>query len=108
MSPTSSGHPDHVGALAAEVAETLRDLGDVSWRKMFGGAGLYLGGAMFALVDPDAQLHLKVDDTNRARFEAAGSERFRRMPYYAVPAEVLDDPALLLEWAAESAAVARR
>jgi DNA transformation protein len=108
MSLRNTRRPDHVGALASEVVETLQDLGDLSWRKMFGGAGLYLDGAMFALVDSDAQLHLKVDDTNRARFEAAGSERFQRMPYYAVPAEVLDDPALLLEWAAESVAVARR
>ena len=100
-------YSDDVGGYAAELVESLGELGDVSWKKMFGGAGIFIDGSMFALIDSDAQLHLKVDDSNRARFEAAGSEKHGRMPYYTAPADILEDGAALLEWARASAAIAR-
>jgi DNA transformation protein len=101
-------HSDDVGASAEEVVESLRSLGNVSWKRMFGGAGVFIDGSMFALIDSDAQLHLKVDDSNRARFEAAGSQKHARMPYYTAPADLLEDETQLLEWAEESARIARR
>lgn len=99
-------YSEQVGEFAAELVEELDSLGAVSWRKMFGGAGVFVDGSMFALIDSDARLHLKVDDSNRAQFEAAGSEKHGRMPYYSVPADVLEDDAVLLEWARGSAAIA--
>ena len=99
-------YSDDVGRFAEELVEALAPLGDLSWRKMFGGAGLFVDGSMFALVDSSARLHLKADDSNRARFEDAGSARHDRMPYYAVPDDVLDDDAALLSWAAASVEVA--
>jgi len=100
-------YSDDVGGYAADLVESLRDLGDVSWKKMFGGAGVFIDGSMFALIDSDVQLHLKVDDSNRARFEAAGSGKHGRMPYYTAPADILEDDAQLLEWARGSAEIAR-
>lgn len=99
-------YSEEVGEFAAELVEELDSLGEMSWKKMFGGAGVFVDGSMFALIDSDAQLHLKVDDSNRARFESAGSAKHGRMPYYSVPAAVLEDDDALLEWARESAAVA--
>ena len=99
-------YSDDVGTFADELVESFADLGEVSWKKMFGGAGIFVDGSMFALVDSDAQLHLKVDDSNRARFESAGSEKHGRMPYYAAPAEILEDESQLFEWARTSAGVA--
>ena len=46
------------------VIDQLSDWGEVSARKMFGGAGLYREGAMFGLIADDVA-YLKVDDTNR-------------------------------------------
>ena len=49
-------------------------LGPVLARRMFGGVGFYLGGAMFALGEPDEwRLWLKVDGASRAAFQAASS-----------------------------------
>lgn len=85
------------------VIDQFRELGEVASRKMFGGAGLYFDGKFFALVAND-ELYMKVDDTNRPQFEAAGSYPFEPWEgqfmngYWSVPAEVLEEPATLAEW----------
>ena len=97
------------------VVESLQPLGPVSARRMFGGHGIYLDGAMFALIASD-QLYLKVDDGNRAAYEAAGLEPFTysgkgapvRMSYHEAPGEGFDDPELLCAWAREAYAAALR
>ena len=96
------------------VLEQLSLLGPVSARAMFGGLGLYHDSLFFGLVDDDT-LYLKVDDTTRAGYEAAGMGPFRpsaeegpTLGYYEVPAEVLEDRTRLREWAATAVAVARR
>ena len=95
------------------VLEQLRHLGPVTARGMFGGAGLYCDGLFFALIAEDT-VYFKVDDSNRGDFEAAGTEPFRpygddrAMGYYEVPADVLEDPDRLREWAEKALAVARR
>jgi DNA transformation protein and related proteins len=94
------------------VLEQLRYLGPVTARSMFGGAGLYCDGLFFALIDEDT-LYFKVDDSNRGDFEAAGTGPFRpygddrAMGYYEVPAEVIEEPDRLKEWAEKAVAVAR-
>ncbi len=86
----------------------------VSIRKMFGEAGLYCEGAMFALVADDVA-YLKVDDSNCEQFVKAGSGAFQPFPdkdvtmsYYEVPADVLENPSVLAEWAQQSLDVARK
>jgi DNA transformation protein len=87
---------------------------------MFGGIGIYSGDAFFAILAAD-ELFFKVDDSNRAAYEAAGSEPFKpvlerpvSMSYWRVPLEVLEDPHELADWArrallaAASAAPARK
>ena len=61
--------------LADHLAELVVPLGRVVARRMFGGFGLYLDGTMFGLI-ADGSLYLKVDDTNRPAFEAAGCAPF--------------------------------
>ncbi len=64
---------------------------------MFGGVGLYHAGVFFGLLARDT-LYLKVDDSSRADYEAAGMAAFRpyrraaaaRCAYYAVPLDVLE------------------
>jgi len=61
-------------------------------RAMFGGVGLYSGEQFFGIVAAD-ELFFKVDDTNRAAYEAAGSEPFR---------PVLDRPVSMSYWRVRS------
>ena len=87
---------------------------DIRSRGMFGGVGLYSGELFFALIDDDT-LYLKVDDSNRPDFEAAGMGPFRPfgdggevMQYYEVPAELLDGGDQLGGWVEKAIEVARR
>ena len=79
---------------------------------MFGGVGIYSGDLFFALLAED-RLYLKVDDSNRADFVAAGTGPFRpfgddrmTMQYYEVPLEIIESPTQLARWAAKAVAVA--
>jgi DNA transformation protein len=79
---------------------------------MFGGAGIFHEGKMFALLHR-SQMFLKVNDSNRKDFEDAGSEQFQpfpnkpmKMPYYGVPPDILENPDRLKEWSANSMKIA--
>ena len=98
---------EEIGALADETVDRLGSLGPITWKKLFGGAGIYLDGKMFALIDPEARLHLKVDDSNRARHVDAASTKHDRMPYFSVPDEVLASDKTHVEWAESSAQIAK-
>ena len=98
------------------VIDQLTGWRQVSSRKMFGGAGLYCDGVMFGLIADD-EAYLKVDDSNREDFVRAGSSAFNPfpektktvvMPYYEIPADVLEDRELLGKWAERALAVARK
>ena len=89
-----------------DVIAVLGDLGDVTSKAMFGGYGIWQAGDMFALISSDSTLYFKAVDATVERYTAAGSARFMDvMPYYEVPADVVDDEARLLEWAEEAARV---
>ncbi|UCF10560.1 MAG: TfoX/Sxy family protein [Candidatus Bipolaricaulota bacterium] len=96
----------------AFLTDQLIDWRDVSVRRMFGGAGLYVGGTMFGLVADDT-LFLRVDDDSRPDYEREGCAPFRPfhdrkpMPYYEIPAHVLEDPTLLHAWADRALQAAR-
>jgi DNA transformation protein len=106
MGTKGARYSEDVGEFAEELAGALGSLGEVSWKKMFGGAGVFVDGSLFALIGSDARLHLKVEDTNRDRYEAAGCEKHGRMPYYVVPKDVVGDDDALIEWAGLSAEIA--
>jgi DNA transformation protein len=82
---------------------------------MFGGAGVYRDGLMFALVS-DSEIYLKADEETAERFRAAGSRPFvysregkqATMSYWSMPDEALDDPDLVGEWAEIACEAARR
>jgi DNA transformation protein and related proteins len=90
--------------LADHVCDMLSRLGPVVARSMFGGFGIYLDGLMFALI-ADEVLYLKADTASKGPFEDAGMAPFKPwehkpmvMPYWEVPAEVMDDPDALSAW----------
>lgn len=98
------------------LVEHLEPLGAVSARRMFGGAGLFCDGLMFALIADD-KLYLKADADNEADFIDAGLEPFlyeRRdkppvtMSYREAPEAALDDPDVLVDWARSAFGAALR
>lgn len=95
----------------AYLLDQFASWGNVTTRKMFGGAGLYRDGKMFGLVADDVA-YLKVDDSNRDGFVQAGSRPFKPypnkptvMPYYEIPPDVLEQPEELIKWAERSLAI---
>jgi len=98
------------------LKDQLRDLGHITARRMFSGAGLYCDGVIFALILRDA-VHFKVDDGNRAAYAAEGLEPFsyeakgRRVEvgaYWRVPERLFDEPDEMLVWARAALAAGRR
>jgi DNA transformation protein and related proteins len=98
----------------AYLLDLLAPLGAVSARRMFGGVGLFLGGTMFGLI-ARGELFLKVGDSNRADYEAAGEAPFSYETkngvntihsYWRCPPELLDDTELFQAWARKAAEVA--
>jgi len=97
-------------AVTDDYLDYIRDL--LHWvpalraKKMFGGYGLYAGDAFFAIVVENA-LYLKGDDEARDLYLQGGGARFsylrqgkaQTMDYWSVPAEVLEEDALLHTWA---------
>ena len=90
------------------VVRSCTPLGAVTGKAMFGGFGVFCDGLMFALVTRAGDLYFKADDANRPAFEAAGLERYGRMPYYRAPAEALTGWRALEPWARAALAAARR
>lgn len=87
--------------------ELLAPLGTVRTRRMFGGHGLYVDDVFIALI-AGGVLYLKVDETTRPQFAAAGCTAFEyqtaagrqgSLSYYSAPAEALESPALMSPWA---------
>ena len=95
------------------VIDQISSFEEVSIKKMLGECGLYHeSGMMFELITAKGQFMLRVENANRADFEAKGAQRFnhekkgRGMPYYQVPIEVFDDSDELAKWANSSIDVA--
>jgi DNA transformation protein len=89
------------------IKEQLSGFGPVTVRRMFGGAGIFRDGLMFALI-ADETLYLKADDKSQSEFEALslppftyGAKSGRRtiMSYWRAPEACLDDRDEMTEWA---------
>jgi DNA transformation protein len=84
---------------------------------MFGGAGIYAEGAMFALLSSGGTLYLKVDVQNEPDFTREGLPSFAPvmksgkhavMPYRQMPERLYDDPDELAVWAGRALQAAQR
>ncbi len=82
---------------------------------MFGGAGVYAEGVMFALL-ADGEIYLKADAALAARLAAEGATAFVyekggrsvAMGYWRLPEAALDDADIAAAWASAALVVARR
>ncbi len=89
------------------IVEALEPMGSVSKRAMMGGATLYLGGTIFAIISDDV-LWFKSDKVSDAIWDAADCARFTfafkggmtgSMNYRRAPDDVYDDPEAMQHWA---------
>jgi DNA transformation protein len=93
--------------------EQLAPVGTIRARSLFGEVALYADDQLFGMIVDDG-VYFKVDDTNRASYEAEGIGPFvapwtgKPTSYYGVPDAVLADPARLGEWVEQAVAVAAR
>jgi DNA transformation protein len=90
----------------------------VQIRRMFGGAGVYRDGVMFALV-AEGVVYLKIDEGLKKDLEAAGSQPFVWVPdsgpkagktvtmsYWRLPEDAWDDPEIAASWGRRALSVA--
>ena len=102
------------------AGELFASFGPVSVNRMFGGAGIWSGGLMFAIAF-DGVIYLRVDDACIADFEREGSKPFvyprAKTPgkidrpsraFWRLPERLYDDPDELAVWARRSLAIAER
>jgi DNA transformation protein len=102
----------------AFVAELFAGLGPIRIRKMFGGAGVYAGAHMFALLADDV-IYLKADDALQAKLAVEGSAPFVweptsgpkagqkiEMGYWRLPETALDDAEEAALWGRAALALA--
>jgi DNA transformation protein and related proteins len=100
------------------VRELFARFGPVSVNRMFGGAGIWSGGLMFAL-EFDGVIYLRVDDASLADFAREGSKPFvyprAKTPgkigrpsraFWRLPERLYDDPDQLAVWATRALAIA--
>ena len=97
------------------ITDLLSGFAPVAIRRIFGGAGVYRDGVMFALVAYDT-LYLKVDDATRPDYERVGMGPFTyegknepvTMSYFQAPPDAMEDAELLCDCARKAYAVALR
>jgi DNA transformation protein and related proteins len=102
------------------INDLFAPFGPVTVRRMFGGAGIYREGLMFALVF-DGAIFLKIDDASIPDFEREGSRPFvytrakspgkigrASLSYWRLPERLYDDPEDLARWAERALAIAQR
>lgn len=99
-----------------DIRDLLAEFGPVTVRRMFGGAGIYANGLMFALVS-EGVVYFKADEASIAPFEREGCGPFvyetrqgRRAltSYWRIPDRLYDDPEEMADWARVAYAVASR
>ena len=110
--PLSPGFADY-------VLELLAGFGRLEAKRMFGGAGLYRDGVMFAILDDDV-VFFRVDDALEEELKAQGSVPWsysmkrdgavREMGYWRMPETAADDPdeAVAIAKRSYAAALARQ
>ncbi len=99
------------------LEERFEPVGDVVFRRMFGGLGIFRHGLMFALVAGEDGLCFKADEETIPRFEAVGCGPWLyegkggkpvEMGYWHAPERLFDEPDEFREWALAAFEVAVR
>ena len=106
MSKKAKADPE-LDALIATAQDLFSSLRDIRVRKMFGGAGVFYDGRMFALL-ANNEIYLKADRISNPRFDAEecppfhydkGTGEIMTLSYRAMPESAFDDADEALAWA---------
>jgi len=101
------------------LAELFEPVGNVTFKNMFGGTGIFRHGLMFGLVS-DGRVALKVDGDTEQEFIDEGMEQWtysregdkgdrkRSFGYWYMPDRLLEDSEELRDWALKAFDVAVR
>ena len=96
------------------VLDQLSNMGEFETKNMFGGTALLRNGVAFAKIK-HGSLWLKVDDGNINEFIKEGMMQYtygkdnsRKLNFYETPAEVLEEPDTLIQWANKACEAANR
>jgi DNA transformation protein len=95
------------------VLEQMAGFAPVRAKRMFGGAGIFRGELMFALI-VDEQLYFRADAVLAAECRERGLPPFSylargktvALSYFSAPPEVFDEPEAMVEWARRAYACA--
>ena len=95
------------------VLELMEPFGEISSCRMFGGYAIRKSGLPIALIFKN-EIYFKVDDSNRADYEALGSTPFTYekggktivVSNWKLPVEILEDTERLKKWVEKSYDVA--
>ena len=85
------------------IQDQLSGFGHFETKKMFGGVGFFKDGLMFALIG-GGTFRLKADDVNKSDFQQRGMKPYhskkkgKGMPYWEVPADIIEDSEELIKW----------
>jgi DNA transformation protein len=101
------------------VRELFAGVGQIQVKRMFGGAGVYADGIMFAMLAEET-IYIKTDADLKAELAKDGSAPFVWTPgtglragekiemgYWRLPDAALDDPDAAAAWGRKALAVAR-
>ena len=92
------------GSFRKFILDQLSGLDGIQCRPMFGGEGLYQRERFFGILFK-GRLYFRTDPATRPACEEMGMKPLRPNPkqvlknYYEVPADVMEDPDRLREWA---------
>lgn len=101
---------------AVRIQELFAEFGRVEVRRMFGGAGVFVGERMIALVSREI-IYLKADADTIPAFEREGLAPFsyatrkgehKLTSYWRMPERLYDNPEELARWAREAHTTALR
>lgn len=97
------------------LMDLLEPAGDITQTRMFGGYAIRKNGLAFALVF-DGEVYFKVGESNKSDYLNIDSKPFTytkkgkeiQISNWSIPEDILEEPAILMEYVAKSYAVALR
>ena len=90
------------------LMEKLNSIEGLTYKKMFGGFGLFHESRMFGIVNSKGDSYFKVNEQTKQSYLKANSEQHSKMPYFTIPIEVLNNQDLLNKWAKESIEISKK
>ena len=98
-----------------ELSGRLGHMPGFRFKKMFGGASLYSDEVVFCMITRNGTPHFRIGPSNLPDYEKAGQKPFapggkhgdKAMPYYTIPANVMEDQVELEKWASKAVVAAK-